>query len=72
MVGQASSLSVEDDGQDARPTGNLLFCRLGDCFAPLAMTFSDGASSAGSRTDTCLHRFELFSLNCVAECGGLL
>jgi hypothetical protein len=23
MVGQASSLSIEDDGQDARPTGNL-------------------------------------------------
>ncbi len=23
MVGQASSLSIRDDGQDARPTGNL-------------------------------------------------
>jgi hypothetical protein len=23
MVGQASSLSITDDGQDARPTGNL-------------------------------------------------
>ena len=25
MVGQASSLSITDDGQDARPTGNLGF-----------------------------------------------
>ncbi len=25
MVGQASSLSIRDDGQDARPTGNLSF-----------------------------------------------
>jgi len=25
MVGQASSLSIRDDGQDARPTGNLIF-----------------------------------------------
>jgi len=25
MVGQASSLSIADDGQDARPTGNLGF-----------------------------------------------
>jgi hypothetical protein len=55
MVGQASSLSVKDDGQDARPTGNLLLCRLGDCLAA-----------------PCLHGFELFSLNCVAECRGLL
>jgi hypothetical protein len=25
MVGQASSLSIRDDGQDAHPTGNLSF-----------------------------------------------
>jgi len=25
MVGQASSLSITDDGQDARPTANLAF-----------------------------------------------
>ena len=28
MVGQASSLSIRDDGQDARPTGNLWCMRL--------------------------------------------
>ncbi len=38
MVGQASSLSIRDDGQDARPTGNLIFGGSGDCFAALAMT----------------------------------
>jgi hypothetical protein len=40
MVGQASSLSITDDGQDARPTGNLSFVGAGDCFAALAMTVS--------------------------------
>jgi hypothetical protein len=38
MVGQASSLSIRDDGQDARPTGNLNLDGRKDCFAPLAMT----------------------------------
>jgi hypothetical protein len=38
MVGQASSLSIGDDGQDARPTGNLSFGAGIDCFASLAMT----------------------------------
>ena len=38
MVGQASSLSIRDDGQDARPTGNLAPFEGRDCFAPLAMT----------------------------------
>jgi len=38
-VGQASSLSIEDDGQDARPTSNLfsLYWRLPRAYA-LAMT----------------------------------
>jgi hypothetical protein len=36
MVGQASSLSITDDRQDAGPTNNLP--REGDCFASLAMT----------------------------------
>ena len=39
-MGQASSLSIRDDGQDARPTGNLSFGGIGDCFAGLAMTIS--------------------------------
>jgi hypothetical protein len=38
MVGQASSLSIRDDGQDARPTGNLRFGGVGDCLAGLAFT----------------------------------
>jgi hypothetical protein len=36
MVGQASSLSIWDDRQDAGPTSN--HRNLGDCFASLAMT----------------------------------
>jgi len=28
MVGQASSMSITDDGQDARPTGKLAFGRV--------------------------------------------
>lgn len=35
---QACSLSIRDDGQDARPTGNLGFLGAEDCFASLAMT----------------------------------
>jgi hypothetical protein len=40
MVGQASSLSIRDDGQDAHPTGNRRFGGVGDRFAGLAMTIS--------------------------------
>ena len=39
-MGQASSLSIRNDGQDARPTGNLRFSGVGDRFAGLAMTNS--------------------------------
>jgi hypothetical protein len=43
MVGQASSLSIKDDGQDAHPTGNLSgqrarllrYARNGSLFRPL-------------------------------------
>ncbi len=41
MVGQASRLSINYDGQDARPTSDPLSC--GDCFAPLALTQTSGA-----------------------------
>ena len=37
-MGQASSLSVRDDRQDAGPTSNLSFGITEDCFASLAMT----------------------------------
>jgi hypothetical protein len=36
-VGQASSLSIKDDRQDAGPTSNLSFGDAVDCFAELAM-----------------------------------
>jgi hypothetical protein len=39
-VGQASSLSIWVDGQDARPTGNPSFSRAGDCSPPPAMAIS--------------------------------
>ena len=42
-MGQASSLSIRDDRQDAGPTSNLSFGQAEDCFAALAMTvFSTG------------------------------
>ena len=41
MVGQASRLSINYDGQDARPTSDPLSC--GDCFAPLALSQTSGA-----------------------------
>ncbi len=37
-MGQASGLSVLDDGQDVRPTGNLPTLDIGDWVASLAMT----------------------------------
>jgi hypothetical protein len=49
-VGQASSLSVRDDRQDAGPTSNLSFGGTRDCFAALAMTvFSLGDLRAYKR-----------------------
>ena len=48
-MGQASSLSIRDDRQDAGPTNNLSFGDAVDCFVPrdagLAMTaFSQGVT----------------------------
>jgi hypothetical protein len=39
-VGQASSLSVRDDRQDAGPASNLSFGGVRDCFAALAIAMS--------------------------------
>jgi hypothetical protein len=69
MVGQASSLSIRVDGQDARPTGNPGFGGALDCFASLAMTISCKSLSGGfvrRLNDHCSSSFNV-KMSCFAE-----
>jgi len=56
MVGQASSLSIRDDGQDAHPTDNLIIGAAGDWFAALAMTIFCHMYHKGLRGEKSRHR----------------